>query len=401
MVPSRAPIDPVLLEPALREFRESYTLPGLAYTSTELFDWEMRHFFEASWVCLGRSDGLLEPGSRRAVQVGGESILLVRDEAGLLRGFFNVCRHRGHELLPVGGSARAAVIQCPYHGWAYHADGSLKSAPRLGLRPGFNVGEHGLTPVRIQEWRGWVFVNVSGDAPRLDQYLGNFDEVIAPWDPDDMVEVGRMDYVVEGNWKLIHENFQECYHCPEIHPELCLVSPPSSGANLDATGLWIGGWMDLAEDAVTMSLTGNGGAPQLSGLLPEQRHRVYYFGLFPNLLISPHPDYVLSHRIEPLAPGRSRVECRALFPREVAQRAGFDGSYASDFWDLTNKQDWAAIESVQRSASSRGFRPGPIAEAEEAVFQFFNMIAAGYLSGRIGQPRNPQVKADRSLARPR
>lgn len=391
---SPAPIDLELLKPALADFRESYTLPGVAYTSPELFDWEMRHFFETSWVCLGRTEGLMRPETRRAIRVGHESVLLTRDTLGVLRGFFNVCRHRGHELLPIGGSAEGAVIQCPYHGWSYRPDGSLKSAPRLGFRPGFVPSEHGLTPVRVDEWGGWAFVNVSGAAPPLREHLGNLVEVLNAWGPDDMVETSSMDYNVEANWKLVHENYQECYHCSEIHPELCRVSPPTSGLNMDSTGLWIGGWMDLVPEAVTMSLTGNGGAPPLPGLNPEQRRRVYYFGLFPNLLISPHPDYLLTHRVEPLSPTRSRIECRTLFPRAVAERDGFDGSYASDFWDVTNRQDWAAIESIQRSTASRGFKPGPISEAEESVYQFFNMIAAGYVNGQVARPQNPKVKAE-------
>jgi Rieske 2Fe-2S family protein len=377
----------------------------------------MTHFFDASWTCLGRSEALLSPGSRTAVRAGHSSILLTRDEAGVLRGFFNICRHRGHELLPVGGSASGPLMECPYHGWTYRDDGSLKSAPRLGYRPGFAVRDHGLVPLRIDEWQGWVFANVSGAAPALGEHLGNLEglmaswapvfanvsgaapplgehlgnleALMASWAPRDLVEVSRMDYTVEANWKLLHENYHECYHCPEIHPELCRVSPPTSGLNLDTTGMWIGGWMDLAEDAETMSLNGRGGAPALPGLTLEERHRVYYFGLFPNLLISPHPDYVLSHRIEPLAPTRSRVECRTLFRREVVEKKGIDLDYGGQFWDVTNRQDWAAIESIQRSAASPGFRPGPIAEMEEAVYQFFNMVPTGYVSGRPVVPRNP------------
>jgi Rieske 2Fe-2S family protein len=388
-----APIDPRRLQPSLADFRQSFTLPGEAYTSPELFAWEMRHFFEPSWVCLGRTEGFLQANSRRAVLVGGESILLTRDGSGRLRGFFNICRHRGHELLPAGTSAEGALIECPYHGWTYRQDGSLQSAPRLGLRPGFEVAEHGLTPVRVDEWEGWAFVNVSGEARPLNDHLGNLAAMLAAWAPGDMVQTARMDYVVKANWKLLHENYQECYHCPEIHPELCRVSPPTSGVNLPATGMWIGGWMDLQEDAVTMSLTGQGGAPLLPGLSAEDSHRVYYFALFPNLLISPHPDYVLSHRLEPLSPTRTLVECRTLFPRAVAEREGFDGSYAQEFWDVTNRQDWAACESVQRSAASRGFQPGPISEMEEAVFLFFNMIAAGYVDGHISPPKNPTILA--------
>jgi Rieske 2Fe-2S family protein len=393
MPASPAPIDRHLLEPSLADFRESYTLPGIAYTSPELFAWEMREFFDASWVCLGRAEGLIRPGNRRAMRAGEGSILLTRDDSGRLRGFHNICRHRGHELLPVDASADGPLIECPYHGWTYRADGSLKSAPRLGYRPGFAVTEHGLVPVRTEEWQGWLFVNVSGDASPLEEHLGNLAELVSAWAPGEMVEVSRMDYLVEANWKLAHENYQECYHCSEIHPELCRVSPPTSGADLDATGMWIGGWMELAEGAETMSLTGRGGAPLLPGLDTELRHRVYYLALFPNLLISTHPDFVLSHRLEPISPTKTRIECRTLFQRSVVEQQGFDGRYAAEFWDVTNRQDWAAIESIQRSAASPGFRPGPISEMEEAVYQFFNMVASGYVAGRVVRPRNPDVLA--------
>ena len=386
-----APIDRELLGPSLADFRESYTLPGVAYTSPELFAWEMRHFFDDSWTYLGRVEGLIAPGMRRAIRAGQGSILLTRDEAGSLHGFFNICRHRGHELLPVGASAQGALIECPYHGWTYRIDGSLKSAPHLGHRPGFQVSEHCLVPVRISEWEGWLFANVSGDSGPLHEHIGNLAAFMEAWAPRQMVEVSRMDYLVEANWKLIHENYQECYHCSEIHPELCRVSPPTSGVNLDATGIWVGGWMDLREDAETMSLTGKGGAPILVGLSEQNRRRVYYLALFPNLLISPHPDYVLTHRLEPISPTRTRVECRTLFERGVAARPDFDGRYASEFWDVTNRQDWAAVESIQRSAASPGFRPGPISEMEDAVYLFFNMVATSYVEGRLVRPKNPSM----------
>jgi len=391
MIHAPAPIERRLIEPSLADFRESYTLPGEAYTSDELFRWEMRHFFDASWACLGRTDALSANAARAAVPAGTGSILLSRDEAGILRAFHNICRHRGHELLPVGATAEDPQLECPYHGWTYRADGTLRSAPRLGHRPGFKVEDHGLVPVRVEEWEGWLFANVSGDAPPLRDHLGNLAEHMAAWAPGGMVEVARMDYTIEANWKLVHENYQECYHCMEIHPELCRVSPPMSGLNMVSTGMWIGGWMDLADDAVTMSLTGRGGAPVLPGLDAEQRHRVYYHALFPNLMVSPHPDYVLSHPVQPLSPARTMIECRTLGPRVDVESERDDLRYASDFWDVTNRQDWAAIESIQRSAASPGFRPGPISELEEAVFQFFNMVATGYVEGHAVPPRRPTI----------
>ncbi len=380
-----APLDRQALETVLAPFGRSSTLPGVAYTSPEVFAWEMEHFFEGGWVCIGRAADIA-PGTRRAVPAGGEGVLLSRDADGTLRGFFNVCRHRGHELLPLGGSAEGRLIQCPYHGWTYHEDGTLKSAPRLGQRPGLEPADHGLVPVAVAEWHGWVLVNVSGAAPPIAEYVADLDPLVRPHDPGGLTVGARIEYLAEANWKLLVENYHECYHCPQIHPELCQVTPPTSGANYRPAGLWVGGLMDLMEHAQTMSLTGASGAPPMPGLDAGQRRHVYYLGLFPNLLLSLHPDYVLSHRLEPIAPDRTRVECIILWPPEVIGRSGFDPSYAVDFWDITNRQDWRACESVQRGVSSRGYRPGPIARPEDAVYQFVTMVAAAYLEGEVKPP---------------
>jgi glycine betaine catabolism A len=195
------------------------------------------------------------------------------------------------------------------------------------------------------------------------------------------------------NWKIVVENYHECYHCPEIHPELCLVTPPRSGRALAATGMWMGGSMDLRDDAETMSLSGRSSGAPLRGLDADERRQVLYFALFPNLLLSLHPDYVMTHRIEPLAPDRTRIECHWLFPPEARQREDFDPSYAAEFWDLTNTQDWAACESVQRGASSRGYRQAPLSELEDEVWQFLALVARGYLEGRTPD-RVPPVGND-------
>jgi len=136
--------------------------------------------------------------------------------------------------------------------------------------------------------------------------------------------------------------------------------------------------MDLADGTVTMSLTGKSHAPRLPHLAEGQERKVYYFGLFPNLLISVHPDYVMTHRLQPLAADRTAVECEWLFSREAVESEGFDPSYAHDFWDITNTQDWQACEGVQRGVSSRGYRQGPLSPREDAVYQFITMVARGF-----------------------
>ena len=386
----QSPIDPALLEPVLAPSLDgSRTLPAEAYTSQAVFDWEVEHFFEDGWVCVGRADDLANPGDQRAFRIGTEGILVVRDRDGNLRGFYNTCRHRGHELLEPGTSRNLRAIKCPYHAWVYQLDGSLGAAPRFGDQEGFDKTDYPLVAARIHEWSGWIFVNASGSALPFEESVGNLDALLAPWEADRLFVAATHEYVIEANWKTITENYHECYHCPSIHPELCVVTPPDSGDNYPHDGLWVGGSMVLKDFAETMSLTGESNGVRIRGLNDQQAREVYYFGLFPNLLISMHPDYVMTHRFEPLGPGRSKVECQWLFPPEAKDRSGFSPDYASEFWDITNREDWLACESVYRGLQSEGFRQGPFAWSEDEVHIFMAMIARGYLDGFATRP--PQV----------
>jgi Rieske 2Fe-2S family protein len=360
---------------------EAQTLPGAAYNDPDVFAWEQDVFFEASWVCLGRSSDLARTGDHKAVRVGSETVLLVRDDTGL-NAFFNVCRHRGHELLETGSTASARAIKCPYHGWVYGLDGALKGAPRYTEIEGFETAAHSLASLRTQEWNGWVFANASGEAPGFSDHVGSLDALIADHECERLVRVARHDYVVEANWKIVTENYHECYHCPQIHPELCRVTSPDSGTDDPSDGAWAGGSMDLYDHAATMSITGESGGEILRGLDASKSRKVYYYSLWPNLLISLHPDYVMTHRLEPLAPHQTRIECEWLFPPEVATET-FDPSYAVDFWDITNREDWRACESVQRGTASRAFKQGPLSMVEGTTHQFIAMVAAGYLEGAV------------------
>jgi Rieske 2Fe-2S family protein len=387
------PVARELLAPSLAPFGRSSTLPAAAYTDEAVFTWELEHFFERSWVCVGRSDGLAGAGDQRAVSLGRESALLVRGEDGALRAFYNVCRHRGHELMEVGVTRCRKFIRCPYHAWAYGLDGELKGAPGFGEAGSFEKSGHSLVPMRVVEWHGWLFANTSGDAPPLEEHAGNLTEMIQNYSCGELLVAARRDYEVLANWKILAENYHECYHCSSIHPELCEISPPTSGGNnMEPEGAWIGGPMDLYEGVETMSLDGRSYAPNLPHLAEGQDRTVYYFQLFPNLLISLHPDYVLTHRLQPLAPDLTRVECEWLFSREAVGTEGFDPSYASEFWDLTNGQDWRACESVQRGVSSRGYRRGPLSPREDAVYQLITMVAKGYLEGRVSRPASRVAK---------
>lgn len=386
-MPARAPMDPSLLEPCLAPWpQEAKTLPAEAYLSPEVFAWERERFFDASWVCVGRSDDLSSPGDQRALRIGREGVLLVRQRSGRLMAFSNTCRHRGHELLDCGAPGlNRDHVRCPYHRWIYELDGGFKGGPGLASQSGFDRSDpdHDLLEARAAEWGGWVFVNASGDAYDFDRHAGALTELIADYEPE-RLRVGAVhSYELQANWKVICENYHECYHCSEIHPELCVVSSPGSGSDYEPSGAVIGGSMELLPHAETMSLDGKSSGVPFRRLGAAGRREVYYVQMWPNLLLSIHPDYVMTHRLEPLGPGVTRVECAWLWAPESFEHPGFDTSYASEFWDLTNRQDWAACEAVQRGMSGRGYRQGPLSDQEGIVHQCMAQAARGYLNGGL------------------
>ena len=362
-------------------------LPAVAYTSSDVLSWEQRFLFAGSWTCLGRISDLLptpttgRPVTQRAVVVGDIAALLVQDHSSV-RMFANTCRHRGHELLASGESSQRRSIVCPYHAWTYDLEGSLLAAKGFRDDETFDAAAHGLVELPVRVWEGWVFAHAlhdtsSGDVPSFTAHLGDVARIIAPYACGELVLADRHTYEVAANWKVIAENYHECYHCPLIHPELCAVSPPDSGDNYDLPGAWVGGSMDLRDGMATMSLTGELAATPLPGVDPA---RVEYLHVLPNLLVSTHPDYVMTHRMVPLTPGRTWIECSWL----VAP--GPDGSItdaggAVEFWDVTNRQDWAACESVQRGLASPHFAPGPFAPNEDAVAHLVATIGGAYRNG--------------------
>jgi Rieske 2Fe-2S family protein len=370
----KAPVDPGLLERALRPFGQSTMLPAAAYTDPAVLAWEQRYFVAGTWACLGRVEDLVtddggRPLSHRALVVGDVPVLLTVSGTAV-RAFANTCRHRGHELLPDGGTADSRAVTCPYHAWSYGMDGAVIAAPGFNEVETFDRAGHGLVPLPLEVWHGWVFVNALGTAAPFAEHIGALGDLIAPYRPETLHRRDRHTYEIAANWKLVVENYHECYHCPLIHPELCQVSPPTSGDNYDLPGAWVGGSMELDPKAVTMSLSGASDGVNIEGVDPRA---VEYLGLFPNLLVSLHPDYVMTHRMMPLAPDRTWIECSWYFVSPDV-----DPAYAVDFWDLTNRQDWGACESVQRGLTSPHFAPGPFAPSEDAVHQFVTMVGRGY-----------------------
>src|SRR5215475_4389154 len=201
-----APLDPAALAESLRPFGQSRMLPRAAYTDPAVFEWEQRYFFGGGWLCVGRSDQVANPGDQRAEPAGPGSVLLTRDDDGVLHAFANTCRHRGHELLPCGGAASQGVIICPYHAWTYGLNGRLRAAADFKGRPGFDAGQWGLIELRAIEWNGLIFVDGSGQAPPLDDALGSLDEMVAAYEMGRLVVAGTHEYDAAANWKILTEN---------------------------------------------------------------------------------------------------------------------------------------------------------------------------------------------------
>ncbi|MCW2515303.1 MAG: (2Fe-2S)-binding protein [Mycobacterium sp.] len=384
-----APVPAHDLAASLAPFGSSRMLPRAAYVDPEVFDWEQRHIF-SGWKCVGHASDMAGVGAQRAIGSGADGMLLVNGDDGVIRAFANVCRHRGHELLECGATAKRRGIVCPYHSWSYRLDGSLRNAPGFG--DGLEPREFGLTELRLVDWHGWLFVDASGSDVEFTDHVAGLEDVVGAYRPEDLVIVDRHSYELATNWKVIAENYQECYHCSTIHPELSKISPPTSGENLHFEGSWMGGWMSMIDGAETMSFTGKSGGVAIKGLSEQELRTVMYLVGFPNLLVSLHPDYVMTHVMTPLAADRTHVECAWAFPKDVAAQPDFDPSYAVDFWDLTNRQDWAACESVQRGLSSPHARPGPLAPDEDGVYQFVTRVARCY-QGRSRAAADPAAVA--------
>jgi glycine betaine catabolism A len=373
-----APLESAGIAAALKPFGQSLMLPSAAYVDPAVFSWEQKHFFGGGWTCVGFASELPDAGDQRAVPVGAGSVLLTCDDDGMLHAFANFCRHRGHELLPCGGTVQRGSIVCPYHSWTYGLDGRLRSAKGFKGTAGFDDNRWGLVELPVTDWHGLIFVDGSGTAGPIESALAELDELVAPYEPERLVIAGRHSYDAASNWKILTENYHECYHCPMIHPELCKVSPPKSGKNYRHSGPWVGGWMDLRDGMDTMSLDGASLGLPLRGLDATGLRTVIYVNIFPNVLLSLHPDYVMTHRLTPLAADRTLIECTWAFAPEAVDNPGFDPGYAVEFWDITNRQDWGACESVHRGLSSQHALAGPLSPDEDAVYQFVTQVARGY-----------------------
>ena len=352
------------------------TLPPEYYIDRGFFDREMDRLFARMWVYAGREEEVDRPGRFVVRELLGESIIVTRSAAGV-NAFYNVCRHRGTRLCTEADGVFSGSIQCPYHSWTYDLDGRLIGAPHMDEVPHFRKDDYPLNRVAADTWAGHVFINLDPNAPNaapLSAQLGTLPAKFRPWRMEDLRRGKRIVYDVKANWKLIIQNYNECLHCPNLHPALNKLSHYLSGENEPLQATYMGGRMDLRPGVETLSKDGLCRRDFLPGLSDDDRRRVYYYAIFPNMLLSLHPDYMMVHSLWPIAPDRTINVCEWHFQPSELARKEFDASDAIEFWDMTNRQDWHVCELSQLGISSRAYRPGPYSNREDLLYAFDRMI---------------------------
>src|SRR5687768_4139847 len=361
------------------------TLPAAYYADESYFRRELEALFAAEWICAGRVEQVEKPGQFILREVLGESIIITSNGAGQVNAFYNVCRHRGTKLCTEDHGTFGRSIQCPYHAWTYDLDGRLIGAPHMDEVPHFRKEAYPLHRVHAGVWDGHIFINLSRKALRttLEGQLGALREKFTGWRMQDLRLGHRITYDVKANWKLIIQNYNECLHCPNLHPALNKLSHYLSGENEPLQSAYMGGRMDLRPGVETLTMTGKCERAPLPGLSPEDTRRVYYYAIFPNMLLSLHPDYMMVHTLWPVAPDRTINICEWHFhPAEMA-RPGFSPDDAVEFWDLTNRQDWHVCELSQAGIRSRAYTPGPYSNREDLLYAFDRMIIALHESVKL------------------
>jgi glycine betaine catabolism A len=349
---------------------KAHTLLGRYYTSPEIFAHERERIFAQRWICVGREEQLSDAGSFFLTEVAGESLIIVRDVAGTPRALFNVCRHRGSRVCEQTSGRFKGSIVCPYHAWTYGLDGRLMTARNMREVPDFQESHYPLRSADLIVWEGFIFVNLAERHEPFDVELWGLASRFERWRIAQLREARRIDYSLACNWKFVLQNYSECYHCPLVHPQLDKVSPWDSGRNDLHEGPVLGGYMTLRHPGGSMTLTGATERTTLPGLNAQDRDRVYYYVVFPSMLLSLHPDYVMAHYVTPISIDRTDITCVWLFEPGEMQRKGFDPSDAVEFWDMTNRQDWHVCELSQQGVSSRAYTPGPYSHAEGLLHAF-------------------------------
>jgi glycine betaine catabolism A len=359
------------------------TLPRHFYADPEFYRRELERFYVNRWICAGRADQIPKPGDYFTRSIAGESVIVIRDEAGAVHALFNVCRHRGTRLCDSADGHLTGRIQCPYHTWTYDLSGRLLTAPHMP--PEFCKDEYPLHRAGCEIWDGHIFVFLGqeglegqerqdGGREGLRRQLADLPDRFRAYRMQDLRLGRRIAYDVKANWKLIVLNYNECLHCPNLHPALNRLHHYLGADNVAPTGTYCGGAMGFKDGVETMSMDGKRRRAYLPGLAETERAQVSYFSIYPNFFLSLHPDYMLTHTLWPRAHDRTEIVCEWHFDPDEMAKPGFHADDAIEFWDVTNREDWWISEQSQAGISSRVYQPGPYSTREELLWSFDEIV---------------------------
>ena len=337
---------------------------------------ELKAIWARQWIYAGRAKDL-PPLTVRRFDVAGHALILVKDGNDAVSCFHNTCRHRGAELCAAHEiRLKAKLITCPYHEWSYDLAGQLVRVPHASPTPDFRKQDHGLLKVPVTEWNGFLFVCLDDNPPPFETVPDAGAKALENWPMRDLVTGHTLVRELACNWKVFWENYNECLHCPGIHPELCDMVP------IYRKGLMAPneapGWtpdavlsLPLKPGARTWSMNGKACGPEFPGLSEEQRKAgMTFVTLWPTMYVVAHVDYVRAVSLRPLGPERTELRAEWFFLRATLEADGFDLGNVTRFASLVIEQDGAASEMNQRGLKSPAFKAGRLMPQEFDVYRF-------------------------------
>jgi phenylpropionate dioxygenase-like ring-hydroxylating dioxygenase large terminal subunit len=351
---------------------EALTIPAPWYVDPRIAELEMKTVFSKTWQVLGRIDQVEQPGQFVSSTVAGEPIVAVRGNDGVLRAFFNVCRHHAAAVV-TESCGRAQLLHCPYHGWNYGLDGSLKGMPEFEGVKNFNRQDNGLVPVKVDTWENFVFVNLDPHAAPLKDFLGRLVKRVAPLGLSSRKYFETRVYDIHCNWKVFVDNYLDGgYHVPHLHKGLNSVLDYKEYTieNEDRYCLQSSPVVSSNEDPSTSAV--------------RQSARAWYFWQYPNFMINAYDDYMDTNLVLPIDVDHCRVIFDFFFAdvseaqREHNQQSVAVGARVQD-------EDLDICEAVQRGLKSRAYKAGRLSVRREAGEQLFHRLLAADLKGGSGE----------------
>jgi len=364
------------------------TLPAVYYFDPVQYQRELTQVWYRNWIYVCRSSELDETRSFRTLELGDQSILLVRGEDRVLRAFHNTCRHRGSALCrSPAGRFPAAGIVCPYHAWRYNLRGELLQASSRQPGDGFELRDFSLYRLPAMEWNGFIFATLTADPPPFAATLDLPPERLDNWELDKLVIGHRMSKTIECNWKVFWENYNECLHCPGVHPRLSQLVPifgralmeqredPSWRDHADGDDpRYIGG---LRRGAQSWTMDGRPVGVLFPKLSDEERKAGHtYLTALPSMFLAAHIDYVRVVRLLPVGPERTEMSIEFLFLPETLADPARDLGRAIEFTDTVMSEDAAICEVNQRGLHALPHAAGVLMPEEYVVRQFHDWVRA-------------------------